>query len=138
MRLSEFKSRHPDIVDTPEFRRSMYTALSQQLDKLEAAGYSLPYFSLDDIVVITPIATAATAIPAIPTCLFLYLNDQKLFEIDNDVDPPMLFVNAPLPPSSAHDLLPPGIAIATNVLPFFIPANAARRSLRTILPRTKY
>lgn len=82
--------------------------IGNQLTFLRNKGYSIPFFSLEDFIVIDNI-------------IFSFINDDKIFKIDEKTK--NITVDYPIKYNKTHSFIPPGIALGLGDQPDKIPID---------------
>ena len=82
--------------------------IGNQLTFLRNKGYSIPFFSLEDFIVIDNI-------------IFSFINDDKVFKIDDETK--NITVDYPIKYNKTHSFIPPGLALGLGDQPDKIPID---------------
>ena len=82
--------------------------IGNQLTFLRNKGYSIPFFSLEDFIVIDNI-------------IFSFINDDKIFKIDDETK--NITVDYPIQYNKNNSFIPPGIALGLDDQPDKIPID---------------
>ena len=82
--------------------------IGNQLTFLRNNGYSIPFFSLEDFIVIDNI-------------IFSFINDDKIFKIDDETK--NITVDYPIQYNKNHSFIPPGLALGLDDQPDKIPID---------------
>jgi len=82
--------------------------IGNQLTFLRNKGYSIPFFSLEDFIVID-------------NTIFSFMNDDKIFKIDDKTK--SITVDYPIQYNKNHSFIPPGLALGLDDQPDKIPVD---------------
>ena len=82
--------------------------IGNQLTFLRNKGYSIPFFSLEDFIVIDNV-------------IFSFINDDKIFKIDDETK--NITVDYPIRYNKNHSFIPPGLAFGLDEQPNKIPID---------------